>query len=149
MAGEVHLDALPYIDQGYEAPGVREAVRKGGARGCGVYLVPICRLRLLVTCPPQAMRMVEEETRRYRPTKNYLEFLPLPKTSFEVPSGCHSLALVAISNYSACTCVGQNWSVHSQKYWWTYAWRILCEVNWSIQHCNVNMHVGDGWLSDL
>ena len=27
MAGEVQLDALPYIDQGYEDPGVREAVR--------------------------------------------------------------------------------------------------------------------------
>ena len=27
MAGEIQLDALPYIDQGYEEPGVREAVR--------------------------------------------------------------------------------------------------------------------------
>ena len=32
----------------------------------------------------QAMSLVEEETRRYRPTKNYLEFLQPPKTSFEV-----------------------------------------------------------------
>lgn len=27
VAGEVAVDALPYFDQGYEAPGVREAVR--------------------------------------------------------------------------------------------------------------------------
>ena len=26
MATEIYLDALPYIDQGYEEPGVREAV---------------------------------------------------------------------------------------------------------------------------
>lgn len=26
MAGEVIVDALPYIDQGYDDPGVREAV---------------------------------------------------------------------------------------------------------------------------
>ncbi|XP_039283439.1 pre-mRNA-splicing factor SPF27 [Nilaparvata lugens] len=56
MAGEVVVDALPYIDQGYDEPGVREA----------------------------AMAMVEEETRRYRPTKNYLEHLPpLNLNSFE------------------------------------------------------------------
>ncbi|KAL1122949.1 hypothetical protein AAG570_003274 [Ranatra chinensis] len=47
MAGEVFVDALPYVDQGYDEPGVREAV----------------------------LAMVEEETRRYRPTKNYLENL--------------------------------------------------------------------------
>ncbi|XP_050462995.1 pre-mRNA-splicing factor SPF27 [Cataglyphis hispanica] len=56
MAGEVIVDALPYIDQGYDEPGVREA----------------------------ALAMVEEETRRYRPTKNYLEHLqPLNITAFE------------------------------------------------------------------
>ncbi|XP_067002760.1 pre-mRNA-splicing factor SPF27 [Anabrus simplex] len=56
MAGEVVVDALPYIDQGYDEPGVREA----------------------------ALAMVEEETRRYRPTKNYLEHLPpLNLNSFE------------------------------------------------------------------
>ncbi|XP_054764642.2 pre-mRNA-splicing factor SPF27-like [Lytechinus pictus] len=48
MAGEVIVDALPYVDQGYDEPGVREA----------------------------AYALVEEETRRYRPTKNYLEHLP-------------------------------------------------------------------------
>ncbi|KAG7190613.1 hypothetical protein KM043_006700 [Ampulex compressa] len=48
MTEEVIVDALPYIDQGYDEPGVREA----------------------------ALAMVEEETRRYRPTKNYLEHLP-------------------------------------------------------------------------
>ncbi|KAL6423773.1 hypothetical protein ACFW04_010327 [Cataglyphis niger] len=56
MAGEVIVDALPYIDQGYDEPGVREA----------------------------ALAMVEEETRRYRPTKNYLEHLQsLNITAFE------------------------------------------------------------------
>ncbi|XP_011499926.1 PREDICTED: pre-mRNA-splicing factor SPF27 [Ceratosolen solmsi marchali] len=49
MSGEVVVDALPYIDQGYDEPGVREA----------------------------ALSMVDEETRRYRPTKNYLEHLPV------------------------------------------------------------------------
>ena len=28
MAGEVVVDALPYFDQGYDEPGVREAVRE-------------------------------------------------------------------------------------------------------------------------
>ncbi|XP_026314789.1 pre-mRNA-splicing factor SPF27 isoform X2 [Hyposmocoma kahamanoa] len=56
MAGEVVVDALPYIDQGYDDPGVREA----------------------------ALAMVEEECRRYRPTKNYLENAgPEPSTAFE------------------------------------------------------------------
>ncbi|MBN3326089.1 SPF27 factor, partial [Atractosteus spatula] len=50
VAGEVFVDALPYFDQGYDAPGVREA----------------------------AAALVEEETRRYRPTKNYLSYLPTP-----------------------------------------------------------------------
>uniref|UniRef100_F7FQ59 Pre-mRNA-splicing factor SPF27 n=1 Tax=Ornithorhynchus anatinus TaxID=9258 RepID=F7FQ59_ORNAN len=53
VAGEVVVDALPYFDQGYEAPGVREA----------------------------AAALVEEETRRYRPTKNYLSYLPAPDYS--------------------------------------------------------------------
>ncbi|XP_032663355.1 pre-mRNA-splicing factor SPF27 [Odontomachus brunneus] len=55
MAGEVIVDALPYIDQGYDEPGVREA----------------------------ALAMVEEETRRYRPTKNYLEHLTPMSITFE------------------------------------------------------------------
>uniref|UniRef100_A0A452S4L2 Pre-mRNA-splicing factor SPF27 n=1 Tax=Ursus americanus TaxID=9643 RepID=A0A452S4L2_URSAM len=53
VAGEVVVDALPYFDQGYEAPGVREA----------------------------AAALVEEETRRYRPTKNYLSYLTAPDYS--------------------------------------------------------------------
>ncbi|XP_016949764.1 pre-mRNA-splicing factor SPF27 [Drosophila biarmipes] len=58
MAGEVIVDALPYIDHGYDDVGVRES----------------------------ALAMVEEECRRYRPTKNYLDHLPLPATSpFETP----------------------------------------------------------------
>ncbi|KAL9901078.1 BCAS2 pre-mRNA processing factor [Glossina fuscipes fuscipes] len=50
---EVVVDALPYIDQGYDDLGVRES----------------------------ALAMVEEECRRYRPTKNYLEHLPPLNTS--------------------------------------------------------------------
>uniref|UniRef100_A0A4W5LZC3 Pre-mRNA-splicing factor SPF27 n=1 Tax=Hucho hucho TaxID=62062 RepID=A0A4W5LZC3_9TELE len=57
VAGEVFVDALPYFDQGYDAAGVREA----------------------------AAALVEEETRRYRPTKNYLSYMPTPDfTTFEV-----------------------------------------------------------------
>ena len=48
-ASAVVVDALPYIDLGYDEPGVREA----------------------------ALALVEEETRRYRPTKNYLEQVSL------------------------------------------------------------------------
>jgi len=53
------VDALPYIDHGYDEAGVREA----------------------------ALALVEEETRRYRPTKNYLETkLPaLNINAFETP----------------------------------------------------------------
>lgn len=35
VAGDVVVDALPYFDQGYEAPGVREAVRAGPGRRRG------------------------------------------------------------------------------------------------------------------
>ncbi|PAA92615.1 hypothetical protein BOX15_Mlig015190g9, partial [Macrostomum lignano] len=42
------VNALPYVDRGFDEAGVREA----------------------------ALGMVEEEMRRYRPTKNYLEHLP-------------------------------------------------------------------------
>ncbi|XP_018014907.1 pre-mRNA-splicing factor SPF27 [Hyalella azteca] len=53
---EVIVDALPYIDTGYDEPGVREA----------------------------AIAMVEDEKKRYRPTKNYLEHLPpLNLSAFE------------------------------------------------------------------
>ncbi|XP_014204281.1 pre-mRNA-splicing factor SPF27 [Copidosoma floridanum] len=49
MSGEIIVDALPYIDQGYDDPGIRQA----------------------------AVEMVEEEIRRFRPTKNYLEKIPI------------------------------------------------------------------------
>lgn len=58
MSDKVLVDALPYIDQGYDEPGVRDA----------------------------AVAMVDDECRRYRPTKNYLEYLPaLNMTAFETP----------------------------------------------------------------
>ena len=76
MAGSVGavLDALPYIDNEFEDPELRESVRK-------------TRLLLhdIVMVFPQAMRFIEEETKRYRPTKNYLEYLPTPKITFESP----------------------------------------------------------------
>jgi len=49
----VIVDALPYVDTGYDEAGVREG----------------------------ALALVEEETRRYRPTKNYLEHLPVAEFS--------------------------------------------------------------------
>ena len=51
----VLIDALPYIDKEYEQPGVRDA----------------------------ALALIEEECRRYRPTKNYLDYLPLEVAAFE------------------------------------------------------------------
>lgn len=54
---EVLVDALPYIDQEYDDPIFREA----------------------------ALQLIEEETKQYRPTKNYLEYLPTTKTQFESP----------------------------------------------------------------
>jgi len=53
MNHETLIDALPYFDKGYDEPGVREA----------------------------AHAMVEEETKRYKPTKNYLQNLPIPDAS--------------------------------------------------------------------
>ena len=54
-SNSVVVDALPYIDLGYDEPGLREA----------------------------ALALVEEETRRYRPTKNYLEQVQQsPKNKF-------------------------------------------------------------------
>lgn len=47
MAGEVLVDALPYIDSGYDEAGVKQA----------------------------ALALVEEECKRYKPTKNYLDIL--------------------------------------------------------------------------
>uniref|UniRef100_A0A8C6P9L6 Pre-mRNA-splicing factor SPF27 n=1 Tax=Nothobranchius furzeri TaxID=105023 RepID=A0A8C6P9L6_NOTFU len=71
VAGEVFVDALPYFDQGYDAPGVREA----------------------------AAALVEEETRRYRPTKNYLSYLPTPDFSaFEHEKVKTALVVVALQD---------------------------------------------------
>ena len=44
-------------------------------------------LSLLFISFIQVNQLVEEETRRYRPTKNYLDFLPTPDyDAFEVKS---------------------------------------------------------------
>ena len=81
MSNEVIVDALPYIDHGYEEPGVREA----------------------------ALAMVEDETRRYRPTKNYLDHLPplnlnsfetdLMKTEFERLSNRQAMDTLSMKRY--------------------------------------------------
>lgn len=78
MADEVIVDALPYIDHGYDDVGVRESV-------FSVVFLLCCSDTIIFFCL-QAMAMVEEECRRYRPTKNYLDHLPLPtNTPFETP----------------------------------------------------------------
>nr|XP_039264416.1 pre-mRNA-splicing factor SPF27-like [Styela clava] len=81
MAHDVTVDALPYYDKGYDEPGVREA----------------------------AQAMVEEETRRYRPTKNYLEYLPTPnyhafeteimKNEFERLTARQPMELLSMKRY--------------------------------------------------
>ncbi|XP_077151081.1 pre-mRNA-splicing factor SPF27 isoform X1 [Ranitomeya variabilis] len=81
VAGDVVVDALPYFDQGYDAAGVREA----------------------------AAALVEEETRRYRPTKNYLSYLPTPdfaafeteimRNEFERLSARQPLELLSMKRY--------------------------------------------------
>ncbi|XP_022166305.1 pre-mRNA-splicing factor SPF27-like, partial [Myzus persicae] len=53
MAGKVLVDALSYIDEGYDEPGIREAV----------------------------ISMIEDEKRRFRPSNNYLERFPSLNTS--------------------------------------------------------------------
>ncbi|CAG9800558.1 unnamed protein product [Chironomus riparius] len=56
MANEILVDALPYFDVGFDEAGVRE----------------------------MALAMVDEECRRYKPSKNYLESLPpLNTAAFE------------------------------------------------------------------
>ncbi|XP_047498463.1 uncharacterized protein LOC125045302 [Penaeus chinensis] len=67
MSHDVIVDALPYIDTGYDEPGVREA----------------------------AIAMVEDEKKRYRPTKNYLEHLPPLNLSAFEPQGSLMMSLQA------------------------------------------------------
>ena len=94
---EVAPDTLPYFDEGYDDPGVREMV--------GFELKTIVDSYQCLYCPNntklkqqrsqitghtsvQVNQLVEEETRRYRPTKNYLEFFPTPDyDAFEVIEG--------------------------------------------------------------
>ena len=47
----------------------------------------------------QAMRMIEEETRRYKPSKNYLENFPPTKNTFEVM--CTYVCTYLLSVHSA------------------------------------------------
>lgn len=61
------VDALPYIDGGYDEPGVREAVSS-------IWFNSIVVLIWLLWLP-KVLSMIEEETKRYKPTKNYLDYL--------------------------------------------------------------------------
>lgn len=57
MTHELLVDALPYIDTGYDEPGAKQA----------------------------AFSLIEEECRRYKSNKNYLDFLgPVNFNSFQV-----------------------------------------------------------------
>jgi hypothetical protein len=48
----------------------------------------------------QALALVDEETRRYRPTKNYLEHLPpLELSAFEVRTVCMEIMIGVCNNY--------------------------------------------------
>ena len=52
MAGEVVVDALPYIDQGYDEPGVREAVGTNvhsDVRSAGFVYINLLRIMFLNT----------------------------------------------------------------------------------------------------
>lgn len=83
MAGEVIVDALPYIDQGYDEPGIREAV--------SIFKKFFVRKKVIFLFDVQAISMVEDEKRRYRPSKNYLEHLPPLNISAFEASFCISI----------------------------------------------------------
>jgi len=81
MSHEVVPDALPYVDQGYNEPGVRDTVNE----------------------------LIEEEKKRYKHTKNYLEFLPTPnysafetklmRTEFDRISNRQPMELLSMKRY--------------------------------------------------
>jgi len=81
MSHEVVPDALPYVDQGFDEIGVRDIVND----------------------------LIEEETKRYKPTKNYLEFLPpvnysafeteIMKSEFERISTRQPMELLSMKRY--------------------------------------------------
>lgn len=45
----------------------------------------ICVSIYAVYSPLQAQRLIEDEVKRYRPAKNYLDYLPVPATTFITP----------------------------------------------------------------
>jgi len=80
MSGEVLVDALPYIDLGYDEPGVKQAVSN---LKIIVFIVRLFGEKEL-TNKNKALALVEEECRRYKPGKNYLDFLgPMNLHAFE------------------------------------------------------------------
>lgn len=83
MAGEVLVDALPYIDFGYDEAGVKQAVSSSIIYN-SLILVSYF-LNYMIDFKWKALALVEEECRRYKPTKNYLDFLgPANLHAFEV-----------------------------------------------------------------
>ncbi|NWR77974.1 SPF27 factor, partial [Centropus unirufus] len=79
VAGEVVVDALPYFDQGYEAPGVREAVKGRGAPTSGVHPPPPL---LLLTPQTEIMRNEFERLAARQP----LELLSMKRYELPAPS---------------------------------------------------------------
>jgi pre-mRNA-splicing factor SPF27 len=68
MSDELLVDALPYFDSGYDEPGVKQAVSI-------LNLQINCKTKRFVFLidKKKVLALIEEECRRYKPTKNYLE----------------------------------------------------------------------------
>lgn len=73
------LDALPYTDAGYDEPGAKQTVR------LNFFLEIKSNNYLKLIFHIKVMALIEEELRRYKPTKNYLEvFGPINYQAFLV-----------------------------------------------------------------
>lgn len=58
MAGEVVVDALPYIDQGYDDPGVRESVSRNDT---GIIITGLVIITVLRKTPQDPIDTMEQE----------------------------------------------------------------------------------------
>ena len=78
MSSDLLVDALPYIDTGYDEPGVKQAVKY--ERFLKLFKKNKKKQRSIL----KAFALIEEECRRYKPNKNYLDFLgPMNLTAFQ------------------------------------------------------------------
>ena len=78
MSFDTLLDALPYTDAGYDEPGAKQLV---------IIFNKTFRKNIfnLLNSTKKVMSQIEEEMRRYRPSKNYLEvFGPINYNAFLV-----------------------------------------------------------------